>query len=168
MRKRETMSPPTPAVHIENAPLERVLCEALETMAFISPMPLEGECPSQAEPFLVTIRFTGRHPGELLLAAPRAFGQMLSANILAASPDDAEAADGAGDALKELANVVCGAVIHDTPGIERDSVEMGLPDCRPLRDDQWAEFLARPGTIAFDADGHVIAARFGFEHPASG
>jgi hypothetical protein len=154
-------------IEIETAPLAKVLCDALETMAFISPLPLEGPCPPQADLLLVTIRFTGRRGGRLTLAAPRAFAQMLSSNILAASVDDPTVADGAGDALKELANVVCGSVIHETPGIERNSIEMGLPACRTLADTEWTDFLAHPGTSSFDADGCVIAARLEFEPWAS-
>jgi len=136
------------------------LAEALQTMAFISPEPVEGPAPAPETADLFTIRFAGDATGELQLAAPRAFGEALAINILALEPNSPEIAQRALDAVQELCNVTAGALLFrlcDTPD---DVPQMGLPKTGILADAlAWQQFAAQAGTTVLMAEGHPLAVR---------
>ena len=138
------------------------LTEALETMAFVSLMPLEAaEAPPPAEPVvLVSIAFTGAPAsGTIELMAGESFGAMLAANLLGTGPDDPDAAARARDAMLETMNVTCGALIRKIePSAE--TFEMAIPQVRDVPPPAWSEFIAAgSGAMVFDADGNTIAVR---------
>ncbi len=137
------------------------LVEALETMAFISPLPLEagGEVPpAPAGVRIVEMEFACPAYGAVRLMAGEGFGAALAANLLGAEPSSPEAAAGGDDALRELMNITCGAVIRRFGLAADHRLHMSLPTVQSCAaPDQWARFVAMPGVSVLDADGHVIA-----------
>jgi hypothetical protein len=136
------------------------LVETLETMAFLSPMPVDGEPAPPERAMLVRICYSGPTSGRIDLVAAPAVGQALATNMLGLSTDEACAMeDVARDALKELMNVLCGAVLRQTPS-GGAGYEMQIPDASPFDvQGHWATFIATPGAVVLDADGSTIAVR---------
>lgn len=133
---------------------------ALETMAFVSAWPFEGPAAdAPQDPVLAAISFEGAARGTLELAAPRAFARTLATNLLG-SADGEPSDDEAHDALKELMNVACGALLRVRRATESTRFEMSIPWIESLDGaDGWAEFTSRPDTIVLDAEGTPIAFR---------
>lgn len=140
--------------------LVETLAESLETMAFVALMP--GEVPAEAPPELrvITLNFVHGAPAQLELAAPRAFGQMLSSNILGIEPEDEAALKGADDALREVVNVTCGNLLMRASRNSDVPLRMGLPKVQKIDPAAaWSSFTADPRAFVLNADGHTIAIR---------
>ena len=64
------------------------------------------------------------------------------------------------DALKEIANIVCGRMLRTAGG----KYDNGLPMKCPIKaDEQWQEFIASDGVIVVDAEGTPIGLRLRLE-----
>lgn len=132
----------------------------LETMAFISPEPIHA--PEQAPPELLMARivFSGPSRGAVEVVASEAFAVLLAANVLGSSTEDPGVSDGAGDALKELVNVTCGALLATRAGDTAAPFQLGLPELASFDGvSGWRSFVQSPGTAVFDADGYIVAIR---------
>lgn len=134
------------------------LVEAMETMAFISPIPFTGDAAAPPDTVLVEMEFACPEYGAVRLMAGEGFATMLASNLLGVDPSSPEATAGADDALRELMNIVCGAVIRRF-GLAADlRLHMSLPTVQPLDSpEQWNRFVSMPGVRVLDADGHIIA-----------
>ena len=141
-------------------PLVETLAQVLETMAFISLVPVEAPLNAPRNPLLVSIGFTGPAGGAVEIVASEDFAVLLAGNILGSSPDDADAVRRAGDAIKELVNVVCGALLAKRdPGPARN-FEVGIPMLATFdATAKWQAFVRSPDAAVFEADGHTIAIR---------
>jgi hypothetical protein len=141
-----------------NALAADALVESLQTMAFISAAPPEQVGDSPCPPpdgRRVIIEFTGPTSAVLELFAPAALGAVLAANLIACGPDDAAAIERADDALKELMNVACGALINGEEGFE-----MGIPFVATITPDEWRSVTSASGEAAvLDAEGCLLAIR---------
>ena len=140
-------------------PVVDALSASLETMAFITAFPPDGAgpfpCPDGAR--RVTNSFTGAALSATLeLVASAAFGAMLAANLMACDPSDDEATGRADDALKELMNVTCGAMIASMGGA---GFELGIPTAEPFAAAAWDALTGPEGAAMLDADGHLLATR---------
>ena len=148
------MRPPSPELLLES------LAEALQTMAFICPEPMVEAIPAPASVDCLTISWSGGQAGEVQLAAPRLFGELLAVNILALEPGTTEAAQRAVDALQELCNITTGGLLARLCDAPTDTPEMGLPTARVLTDAQaWQDFIALPKTTVVLAEGYPVAIR---------
>lgn len=143
---------------IHNTFIESSLSDALNTMAFISPMPPEDLTPPPEPALLTRIEFHGAAVGALELVCPPIFGAMLAANLL--GPDSGTSDDGVGaaDALRELLNVICGTMLRDSGVTGWGSVEMGVPIQRAFDLSGWNAFIDS-GAVVVDADGSKLALR---------
>lgn len=131
---------------------------ALETMAFISPLPAEAGALPPEDARLVEMQFACPRRGTARLVAGGAFGALLASNMLGVEPDSAEATQAAEDALRELLNIACGEVVRRIGVVEGDRLHMSLPTSAPFdAAGRWSSFLNMPGVIALNADGHTIA-----------
>jgi hypothetical protein len=166
---------------VSNNLLLEALATALETAAFISPMPWappaaprspspgkgasSASSPATSAPVpdgalvLVSIVYHARGSGVIELAAPLALGQAIVANTLGpeTSPQETEAR--AGDALKEIVNVTCGSYLRPSTPTAGTRPSMEVPRLRPIDRAGWAAFVGSPGTSVLDADGHALAIR---------
>lgn len=138
----------------------QALAESAETMAFLSLLPAEQPFAMPDQMLCVRIGFAGPTPGTLELAAPESFGALLAANMLGCDPSDADASARAVDAIKELINVTCGAMLSRLTGGQGHGYEMSLPAVEPLENrSDWEELLNHDPGCAFDAEGHFLAVR---------
>jgi hypothetical protein len=150
------MRPPSPELVLE------ALAEALQTMAFICPEPAAGDSAVPAESECLSVRWAGGGSagGALQLAAPRLFGELLAANILALEPGAPEAAQRALDALRELCNITTGALLARLSETPDDAPAMGLPTATPLADAAaWRRFVGQARTSVLVAEGFPLAVR---------
>ena len=96
--------------------LQRVAEDTFESLAFLLPMPQPDDpvedCPTTA----VTVGFHGPFNGKLIVALPEAVLGELTGNMLGLDDDAEIPFDRRQDALKELANVVCGNVLPEIAG----------------------------------------------------
>jgi hypothetical protein len=152
------MHSPSPELLLES------LAEALQTMAFVSPEPLPPDFPAPDAAECLTIKWAGKQPGTggaVQLAAPRLFGELLAANILALEPGTPEIAARALDALQELCNITTGGLLARCAESPSDAPEMGLPTATSLLNpDAWRNFTQLPNTTAILAEGYPVALRF--------
>jgi hypothetical protein len=131
---------------------------ALETMAFISPLPASDGAPMPENARFIEMEFACPQYGAVRLVAGQSFGILLCANQLATDPSAPEAIDGADDALRELMNITCGAIIRRLGLATDQRLHMSLPTIQPLDDhERWNSFIAMPGVQLLEADGQIIA-----------
>lgn len=95
--------------------LQRTAEETFEALAFLLPMP-EPDEPIICATTVVTVRFHGPFDGKLIVMLPQAVLGELTANMLGLDEDDNISIESRHDALKELANVVCGNVLPEIAG----------------------------------------------------
>lgn len=146
----------------ETAPqsLFETLSQSLETMAFVMADPLSAPADAPGEPLVVSLSFTGPHSGTIDIVAGREFAMMLAANVLGTDPSDHDAQEKADDCMKELVNVVGGALMPRIATSNTDVFKLSLPTTRPLDvETEWPRLCADQATQLANADGHVIAAR---------
>ena len=90
--------------------------ETFEALAFLLPMPEPNEpfenCPAAA----VSVRFHGPFDGKVIVTLPEAALGELACNMLGLDDDAVIPVDTQQDALKELANVVCGNLLPEIAG----------------------------------------------------
>lgn len=142
--------------------LRESLTTALETSAYVSPVPLseaeEAEVPPR--PLVASIAFRGPANGTLEIVAGNRFGSMIAANILGCDPSDTDTREHAEDALRELANVTCGVMLR----VFRDGPcavpSMDVPKVGEAGGDAWERLLRDAHATVLAADGHAVAVRY--------
>ena len=144
-------------LQLENDNLVLALVDVLEQMAFIAAFPPEAELPTPGTPLLLRITFRGPVCQRLDLLAGEELGATMAANIFGA--DSTEARFRARDALKELLNVTCGAVLSQWPAADTPGFEMSIPEVVPLDEAGWKQLLAEGDFQQLDAEGHLVAIR---------
>jgi hypothetical protein len=138
--------------------LEQALSDALETMAFITPVPPEDASSPSGPAMLTRIEYRGAMNGALELACPQAFGAMLVANLLGCPADSPDVHERAADALRELINVTCGTILRSSDATALGVVEMSVPTQEAFDLTDWDAFIA-VGALVVDADGYKLAVR---------
>ena len=141
------------------------LSEALETMAFMVPMPPEEELPIPDESVLVRMRFTGPLSGTAELVAGKELLQMLAANVLGIEPDEEEAQEKGTDAFKELLNTTCGVLLPMLATTPKDVFDITVPESEGLGSvEEWQAYVARSDVTILDVDGCAMAVKIEFEN----
>jgi chemotaxis protein CheY-P-specific phosphatase CheC len=142
--------------------LVETMMQSLETMAFVMADPIsERPVDPPQHPVAASMSFAGpSRRGRVEIIAGRDFALMLAANVLGTDPSDADAHDKADDCLKELVNVVGGALMPHIASSADEQYKLSLPALRSVDlECDWPNLAACPDTHLFNADGHVIAAR---------
>lgn len=137
------------------APLAETLCQTLETMAFVCPEPCPPDVPAPGEPVRVSMGFRGPITGTVCLVVDRAFGRHLASNVLEPGEEVETKVD---DTLRELINVVVGALMPRLARSENDVFNLTLPKVEPFDPKNWADFAQHSARV-FDADGFNLAIR---------
>jgi hypothetical protein len=108
-----------PEQQIKNM-LNEVACEVFQSLAFVFP----ADEPGSEEPAggLVTaaVKFEGAIPGTILLSLPASALGTLACNMLALDEAAPPTKDQELDALKELANVLCGNLLPAMFGLQAE------------------------------------------------
>jgi hypothetical protein len=134
--------------------LEAAIGDALNIMAFISPVPPEDLTPPSAPLLITRIRFSGVASGTVAWVCPQSLGALLASNCMGLEP--AECESGAGDALRELLNVTCGAMLRSSGITGTGLVEMTVPTQESFDPAEWDAFV-NSGAVVMDADGNKLA-----------
>lgn len=123
------------------------ICErVLEQMAFAFPDPVSEDALSWDHH--VHIRYEGLdEEGDVHLSASEGFLREVGAGMLGIEPEDIEP-DECAATLREIANVVCGEIVHELGGESR-RIRLGLPEDG---EDPFAGTKPEPETLV-----HVVA-----------
>jgi hypothetical protein len=133
------------------------LANSFETMAFLSPAPLEELRDPPPDVVRVSIFFTGNSSGIVEMVAPRSLGRLMASNMLVA---DSPSLRDSEDALKELLNVLGGLMIRRWMSESRDIVEMSLPKLRNFSAErEWSEYIRSPFVTMLDVEGNMVVLR---------
>ncbi len=136
--------------------LENVFCDVLENLAFMfGEIAEEDITRGPGECLRAQMRFTGPITGSLCLAVPREMCPTIAANVLGLEPDDEAAISDAGDALKELLNVICGHVLTSLMG-EEPVFDLTVPEVSPLDADEWRALAQLQDTAAFIVEAYPV------------
>ena len=143
---------------LNSASLVETLAETLESMAFVSLMPAEPPYNIPADAVRIRIGFRGPSRGVVEMIAPRDLGRLLVANISCDEAPETCSVTQADDALKEIINIVSGALLrqHGTS----ENYDISLPTASPLvADSEWVEFVGSSDVTVVDAEGASVAVR---------
>ena len=135
------------------------LAQSLETMAFVMLDPVDGPQALPEDTIVASMTFAGPTSGRIDIAAPRAFAMMLAANVLGTDPADIDAIEKADDVMKELVNVVGGALMPHLAASPEDVFKLAIPTLSNVDEVQWSAFSSDSAAQVVMADGHVLAAR---------
>jgi len=140
-----------------NTILTGALTQALETMAFLTRMPLEEDVVPPENLVLAQISFTGPKIGTIQILASMDFAKVLAGNIGALDQTDDETAF---DAMKELSNVTCGLLLPMIGSSPADVFNMTIPAVQAGQTaPAWDQFIADPEACLLNIEGHTIATR---------
>ncbi len=116
---------------ISSDSLAQVTGQILEEAAFIFTESVETPPPEQQEWIEARLSFSTAEDaganGWLMLAASPSFGQQLAANLLGIEPEDADASESCQAALKEIINIIGGALVAEWFG-EDVTCNLGIPE----------------------------------------
>ncbi|MCP4375925.1 MAG: chemotaxis protein CheX [bacterium] len=90
--------------------------ETFESLAFLLPMPEPDETLGNCLPAVVSVYFRGPFNGKVIVTLPEATLGELACNMLGLDDGDETPIETQHDALKELANVVCGNILPEIAG----------------------------------------------------
>jgi CheY-specific phosphatase CheX len=104
-----------------NQPLDQILSAAaeqtFETLTFMCTLPPEDSPPASVAPAaMVAVDFDGPFAGQLVVGVSASMLPAIAANMLGLEPDAAPTNEQRRDALKELANVICGNLLPRIAG----------------------------------------------------
>ena len=137
--------------------LPQALIQALETMAFMTVMPIEDDMTIPEKTILAEINFTGPKNGTIQILAGLNFAKLLAENISNLTEADDKASR---DALKELANVTCGLILPMVASSTADAFDITVPTVKSLDNTpQWDEFAAERNSCVSNIEGYAVAAK---------
>jgi len=142
---------------VETKNVNEALIEALETMAFLTEMPMEDDLAVSEETILAEIDFMGARNGSIQIIAGLNFGKILAENIGNISEPDRESAC---DAMQELTNVTCGLFLPMLTSTTADPFAITVPKIQTCEDStQWHDFIADPTSVVSNVEGYMVATR---------
>lgn len=141
--------------------IQDALCEtliqSLETMAFLPAEPVEEIVEMPTDPVTASLKFSGDFSGKIRVITSRHFSLVLAASVLGTDPSDADAHEKADDCLKELVNVIAGALMPRIARSENDQILLSLPSIDPIHiENDHVVFKNDATTRCFNVDGHGV------------
>ncbi len=137
--------------------LENVFCDVFENLAFMF-----GELVDKSDLMhnnmkhtLAQMRFDGDRTGEVILTVPDEMCPEIAANVLGIDPDDDQVYDLAGDALKEMLNIICGQLLTALEGSD-PVFDLTVPKIQNIKIEDWNELLKRDESLAFIVDDYPV------------
>jgi len=122
--------------------LARFFSEPADRIGF--PAPNEGI-------WLATVPFSGPLNGELRVAMDKALGGEIVDAIFVGQAEPYQKADMAEDAVKEMANILCGHVLSSLAGLKPASTP-SPPQLETVDQTHWQDLLSDPQTVPFWVD----------------
>ena len=137
--------------------ITQALSEALETMAFLTILPIDEDLPAPEGAILAEMRFTVPKSGTVQILAGLDFAKILAENMGAL---DEVKDENAFDALKELSNVICGLVLPMVASSQADVFDITVPTIKS--DDEapkWDQFVNDQTSCVSNVEGFLVATR---------
>lgn len=142
---------------IETSDVSEALVQTLETMAFLTAMPMEDDLPVPQETILAQMDFSGPRNGSIQIIAGLDFGKVLAENI---GNLDEPSREDACDALKELSNVTCGLFLPRLTSTTAESFAVSVPRLQTCdNSSQWQVFVADGNSVVSNIEGNVVGTR---------
>jgi hypothetical protein len=95
------------------------------------------------------------------LALPLEVAREIASGVLGCEPDDPAADLKAGDACREILNIVCGQAL--TSAFGPDPVfDLAIPEIRSLTPEEGADWTAAGDVLGFSVDGAPVLLRVDF------
>lgn len=142
---------------VETKNVSEALTQTLETMAFLTALPMEDDLVVPKKTILAEIDFMGARNGSIQIIAGLDFGRILAENIGNLTEPDREAAC---DALKELSNVTCGLFLPVLTSTTADPFAVTVPRLKTCdNSSQWHEFIADLNSVILNIEGYMVATR---------
>ncbi len=148
--------------------IEDVVCEVIETFAFMLPDPAGPDEPAlndPADPVKAVVGFEGAAEGHLTIYTSLETAMEMSCNVLGL---DQASEDQALDAVQEFANQCCGQLLTALAG-SAPAFSLGIPDSGACPVAAWRAALEGPETLHFVVDGEFpLLVRFDIEADQDG
>jgi hypothetical protein len=133
---------------------------SLETMAFFCCEPASEDALSPEDAVSVEMVFKGPQSGTVQIVASKFFGQRLASNALCCGVTDPDAIERAEDSIRELINVVVGALMPRIAEKKSDVFSLSLPSARAFDSNaEWEAFAHGEGVCLIDAEGETVGLR---------
>lgn len=139
--------------------LTKALSQALETMAFLTALPMEDDLNIPKKTILAEINFKGAKCGTIQILAGSDFCKILAENISALTKVDDKASL---DALKELTNVTCGLFLPMVVSSTADMFDVTVPKAKVKSCDnssQWSKFVADRNSRVLNIESYMVATK---------
>ena len=137
--------------------LTKALSQALETMAFLTIMPIEEDLVIPEKTILAEISFTGPKSGTIQILAGLDFCRILAENISAFDKVNNETCC---DAIKELSNVTCGLLLPVIASSPTDVFDVTVPTSNNgLNSPKWHEFAADKNSCVLNVEGYAVVTK---------
>jgi len=142
---------------IETKDVSEGLVQALETMAFLTAMPMEDDLGVPEETIMAEMDFMGPRNGSIQIIGGLDFGRILAENI---GNIEHPCTEDACDALKELSNVTCGLFLPRLTSTTADSFTVSVPRLQTCDDSsQWDALVADSTSVVSNIEGHLVGTR---------
>jgi CheY-specific phosphatase CheX len=109
----------------------------------------------EGEYYHAAITFKGPYHGAVNITAPEPLCREIAANVLGELDPDELAPETAGDALKELLNIVCGELVAELFG-KAVVIDLTVPTLVHIDHGKWIELSAGDDNIKLMVDEHPI------------
>jgi CheY-specific phosphatase CheX len=133
--------------------LKHTVLQALETMAFLTELPLEEDAVVPQQCILSQIDFSGPKEGTISILAGRRFAETLAQNMGALDDVDDQIC---GDAMKELANVTSGLLLPMISSCHGDIFDISVPYIK-TENQSWLEFVSKDNACILNIERNLIA-----------
>ena len=141
--------------------LTEALKQALETMAFLTVIPVDEEMTIPEKTVLAEISFMGAKSGTIQILAGLDFCGILAENISGLSEQEDKSSY---DALKELSNVACGLLLPMIVSSTADMFDVTVPKAGSCDNSpQWDEFVADQNSQVLNIEGYAVAIKLVFQ-----
>lgn len=153
---RATMQTVWNRPEIGTSDVSKALVQTLETMAFLTAMPMEDDLAVPQETILAQMDFMGPRNGSIQIIAGLDFGKVLAENIGNVGEPSREDAC---DAIKELSNVTCGLFLPLLTSTTAESFSVSVPRLQTCDDSSQWRALVADSSVVSNIEGYMVATR---------
>lgn len=142
---------------VETKEVSEGLIQVLETMAFMTVLPMDDDLAAPDETISAEMDFMGPRNGSIQLIAGLDFGGILAENI---GNLESPSREDACDAMKELSNVTCGLFLPRLTSTTAESFKVSVPRLRTCdNSSQWNAFVDDCDSVVSNVEGHLVGTR---------
>ena len=137
--------------------LTTALTDVLETMVFLTVIPMDEDVVLPKTTMLGSIHFVGPKSGTVEILVGVEFSNVLAENM--GNLDEVDY-DISCDAVKELCNVTCGLLLPQISSSPSDVFDLTVPTVTGCdNSSQWSEFTSDENCSVLNVEGYVIATK---------